>query len=230
MNADDVPAWFGKIAGLGDFANRRLSRDAAQALDGWLAQGIAASRAQLGERWLNVYLTSPLWRFAWAPGLLDASWWFGVMMPSVDNVGRYFPLVVLQARAAPPISAQALSQLEDWYDAAADVALQTLQPGASLDQFEAALAQLAQGTPLPAEGVVTALGAAQWPERSRYEIADGASLAQWLPALAVSDTVRRFQGCSLWWPLRPGVQDSSASIAVGLPGQDSFARLLEGIW
>ena len=230
MNADDVPAWFGKIADLGDFANRRLNQDAAQALDSWLAEGIATSRAQLGERWLNVYLTSPLWRFAWAPGLLDASWWFGVMMPSVDNVGRYFPLVVLQARAAPPASAEALSRLERWYDAVADTALQTLQPGTSLDQFEVALAQLAQSTPLPAEGAIAGLGAAQWPERTRCEIAGGASLAQWLPALTLSETVRRFQGCSLWWPLRPGVHDSSASIAVGLPGRDSFARMLEGVW
>ena len=73
------------LASLGDFATRRLPQDSARLLDGWLAQGVDTSRAQLGERWLNVYLTSPLWRFAWAPGVLDASWWFGLLMPSVDN-------------------------------------------------------------------------------------------------------------------------------------------------
>ena len=62
---DAAPAWYSKLACLGDFASRRLAQDTARLLDAWLAQGVDTSRAQLGERWLNVYLTSPLWRFAW---------------------------------------------------------------------------------------------------------------------------------------------------------------------
>jgi len=227
---DDAPAWFGKMAGLGDFASRRLGQDVAQAIDRWLAAGIDASRVQLGERWLNVYLTSPLWRFAWAPGVLDANWWFGVMMPSVDNVGRYFPLVVLQAAAAPPVRGEALERLDRWYLAVADAALGTLQPGASLDRFEAELTRAVQGAPLPRASAEAALAAAQWPERTRYELPGGATLAQWIDALTVSESVRRVQGCSLWWSLRPGEPSGGASLAIGLPPPESFARLLEGVW
>lgn len=228
--ADEAPAWYGKLAGLGDFASRRLPQDTARLLDGWLAQGVDTSRAQLGERWLNVYLTSPLWRFAWAPGVLDAAWWFGLMMPSVDNVGRYFPLVVLQSRAEAPASGDALNRLEQWYAAVARAALRTLQPGSSLDQFEAELAQLAGASPLPVSGPPAPWAAAQWPERTRHEIEAGTSLSSCLEQLAVVESLRRFRGCSLWWSLRPGAQDSSLSMAVGLPPRESFVHLIEGVW
>jgi len=227
---DAAPAWYGKLACLGDFASRRLAQDTARLLDAWLAQGVDTSRAQLGERWLNVYLTSPLWRFAWAPGVLDASWWFGLMMPSVDNVGRYFPLVVLQARAEAPASGEALNQLEQWYAAIARAALRTLQPGSSLEQFEAELAQVGSTSPLPLSSPAAPWAAAQWPERTRHEVEAGTSLAGCLEQLAVVESLRRFRGCSLWWSLRPGAQDSSLSMAVGLPTRESFVHLLEGVW
>ena len=65
---ETTAGWFGKLACLGDFASRRLAPDFTQACDAWLSRCVEASRAQLGERWLETYLTSPLWRFAWAPG------------------------------------------------------------------------------------------------------------------------------------------------------------------
>lgn len=227
---DAAPAWFGKLASLGDFATRRLSQHTTRTLDSWLAQGIDASRAQLGERWLDAYLTGPLWRFAWAPDVLDANWWFGLLMPSVDNVGRYFPLVVLQSRAEPPADAAALDRLEQWYAALAHAALRTLQPGSSIDQFEAELAHIAHAASLPASDAAASWPTTQWPERSRHDMANGTSLSTCLQQLAVAETLRRFRGCSLWWSLRPGAQDSSLSIAVGLPAQESFAHLLEGVW
>jgi len=228
--AQQLPAWYGKLASLGDFAGRRLPQETIAALDGWLAQSVDTSRTQLGERWLNTYLTSPLWRFAWAPGVLGAPWWFGLLMPSVDNVGRYFPLVVLQPRVEAPHDAAGLAQLEQWYSAVARAALRTLQPGSSLDAFEAELAQAAQLAPLPDTPQAAPWQAAQWPERTRHELAEGMSLAGCLGELAVSESLRRFRGCSLWWSLRPGAGPSSLSMAVGLPARDAFVHLLEGVW
>lgn len=227
---DETPAWYGKLASLGDFASRRLSQDTARTLDAWLAQGVSASRARLGERWLEVYLTGPLWRFSWAPGVLDSHWWFGVLMPSVDNVGRYFPLVVLQARAAAPTAEAALQRLEDWYAAVSVTALRTLQPGGSLDQFEAELAQIADTSPLPCGALVPAWVTTHSPQRTRHELAPGTSLAACFERLAVTETLQRAQSCSLWWPLRPGAPASSVTLAVGLPTGESFVPMFEGAW
>jgi type VI secretion system protein ImpM len=227
FGSEPAPAWFGKIACLGDFASRRLPQDTAQKFDTWLARGVEASRTQLGERWMNVYLTSPLWRFALAPGVLDGRWWFGVLMPSVDNVGRYFPLLVTQACDEAPHDSDSLNQLEHWFASIAQAALGTLQPGGTLEQFEA---ELAQAPGLPALEPATPWPAAQWPERSRHELAGGVTLAQCLNELAVVESLRRFRGCSLWWSLRPGSGPSSLSTAVGLPAGDSFIHMLEGSW
>jgi type VI secretion system protein ImpM len=224
-----APGWLGKIACLGDFASRRLPLPAAQACDAWLARSIDASRTQLGDRWLETYLTSPLWRFAWAPGVLDAQWWFGVLMPSVDNVGRYFPLLVAQARAQPLHDAPALQQLERWYAQVAGATLATLQPAGTVEHFEEALAQvpaLPEGTPAP--DVIDT----QWPDRTCHEFAVGANLADGMLGHARAATLERLRGCSLWSAWRPGPDggEAAVSIAVGLPAPASFTQLLRGVW
>ena len=55
----------------------------------------ATSRAALGDRWLDLYLTSPAWRFACAAGVCGPAPVVGLMAPSVDRVGRYFPLALV---------------------------------------------------------------------------------------------------------------------------------------
>lgn len=140
-NAAAPPGWFGKLVALGDFASRRLPPDWVRTCDQWLSACLTHSRAELGPAWLALYLNAPLWRFAWAPGVIDAQWWSGVLMPSCDQVGRYFPLVVAQAGIAPPQDAAALAQLEDWYRQVAQAALHTLD-GLSVEGFDAELAQV----------------------------------------------------------------------------------------
>ena len=47
-----------------------------------------------GLRWLDVYLTSPAWRFVCAAGACGPRPVMGLMAPSVDQVGRYFPITL----------------------------------------------------------------------------------------------------------------------------------------
>lgn len=87
---------YGKLPAHGDFIHRNLNSGFVQLWDDWLQLFIASGREQLGEDWLNIYLTSPIWRFSLSPGVLDEFAWIGVLMPSVDRVGRYFPISVLR--------------------------------------------------------------------------------------------------------------------------------------
>lgn len=225
--AGEPAGWFGKIAPVGDFASRRLSPAFTQACDGWLSRCLEASRAQLGERWLEAYLTSPLYRFAWAPGVVDPQWWFGAMMPSVDNVGRYYPLLIAQAAGGPPSASADLERLERWFAQLVEAALVTLQPGATLERFEAMLVQAAA---LPTPAATTTYAEAQWPDRTSHALPAAAPLAQGLAGFAAQETLRRFRGCSMWWPLLADGAESHLSVAVGLPAAESFAQLLEGAW
>ncbi len=45
--------------------------------------------------WLDLYLTSPAWRFVCAGGACGPRPAIGLMVPSVDRVGRYFPLTLV---------------------------------------------------------------------------------------------------------------------------------------
>jgi len=200
-----VPGWFGKLACLGDFASRRLPTPFVRACDAWLSQGLAASRTQLGERWLDTYLTSPLWRFVWAPGVLDRTWWFGVMMPSVDNVGRYFPLLVAQPLAEPA----PVASLARWYADVSQAALETLQPGATLERFDGALQAAAQ------------------PATSGDSAPVGGEA---LTMLAGDDAAQRLHGRTLWWTSRSRGGESRLTVAMGLPKAASFGELLQGAW
>jgi type VI secretion system protein ImpM len=227
MRTQAEPAgWFGKLACLGDFGSRRLPQTFVQACDDWLSRCLVVSRSQLGTRWLDTYLTAPVWRFAWAPGVVDDQWWFGAMMPSCDNVGRYFPLVVARPDRALPNLPPALARLDAWYASIVQTMLDTLQPDASLESFDAALAQASgAGIGIRDEPQVQRLAG-----RIRHVAETPGSLNAWLPAVAVPMWAGAMPHASLWWPVQSNAAASALSLAQGLPTPEHFVELLEGSW
>ncbi len=107
--------FFGKLPGHGDFVRAGLPEEVVEGWDGWVRAGLAESRAVLGEAWRDAFLEAPVWRFRFAPGLLAKPGLSGVMAPSVDRAGRYFPLMLGAAMAAPPEPENAAA----WFDALA---------------------------------------------------------------------------------------------------------------
>ncbi len=141
--------FFGKVPTHRDFLSRRLPRSFLAPWDHWLQEAIATSRVQLGEAWLQAYLVNPLWRFCLSPGLCGPELWAGIVMPSVDRVGRYFPLSIVASlpRGAAlfgiPVRAQA------WFDEAEAVILSALEDDAfEVDQFDEGVRQLASRMPM----------------------------------------------------------------------------------
>jgi type VI secretion system protein ImpM len=138
-----LTGFFGKVPSHGDFVSRRLPEAFLRPWDTWLQNGLQHSRERLGERWLEVYLCSPVWRFALAAGVCGDQGWAGVMLPSVDRVGRYFPLTVAVAVASedvPPFAR--LEQDAQWYAQAERLALSTLVEGFTMTAFDSALRAL----------------------------------------------------------------------------------------
>lgn len=87
-----IVGFYGKVPARGDFVRSGLPRDFTDPWDAWLAQAIAGSRARMGEDWLPAFLEAPVWRFVLAPGLCGERAVLGLVLPSVDRAGRYFPL------------------------------------------------------------------------------------------------------------------------------------------
>lgn len=202
-----MTGYFGKVSTHGDFVTRRLPDALVAAWDTWLQACIGASRAQLGERWLDHYLTSPVWRFAVAPGVLAPEGLGGVMMPSVDRAGRYFPLM-LGATGAPPLLDWYHAQ-EDWFDAMEDLARASLETGFTLAQFDAAF------DPVPGPDAAPAGAAVRLPL--------GADIDARIAAATL-------HGHTLWWSEGSPRVEASLLLCTGMPQPSAFAAMLDGQW
>jgi type VI secretion system protein ImpM len=141
-----APGWYGKLPVLGDFASRRLDQDFVDGWDSWLASGMLALRERGENTWLDGYLASPSWRFLLMPGVLDgaagAQAWAGVLMPSVDRVGRYFPFTIAQPLGAGPASIQQMSSLWQWLGKLDDIAADAMHEDWSVHRLEDELARI----------------------------------------------------------------------------------------
>ena len=166
-------------------------------------------------------------RFAWAPGIIDSRWWFGLLMPSCDSVGRYFPLVIAQPRARAPEDRIALDHLELWYEHLARAALRTLsdEEGGSLDSLEAALQE---APPWPTAGRQSTVTLRETLHGDHLALAPAATLNQWLHGFALRDLSRRLAGCSVWWRVTEDRSGDTVDIVHGLPDGAGFAALLRG--
>lgn len=142
MPWDKRTGWYGKLPSLGDFAGRRLAPDLIETWDGWLANGLAQWRDQDPEGWLQAYLDGPSWRFLLMPGVLAgvALPLAGVLLPSVDRVGRYFPLTLLRAVQGTPGTAAQLR----WLHHLDDLAVDAMQDDWDIERLEAELLRLDQ--------------------------------------------------------------------------------------
>lgn len=147
-DAPTPPGWHGKLPSLGDFASRRLTPGFLAVWDTWLAQGMQQLRQRDPAGWLDAYLASPTRRFLLMPGVLGgpaagAAAWAGVLMPSVDRVGRYFPFTIVQPVPGLPASAQQIPQLWRWLGQLDELAADALHDDWPVDRLESELARLA---------------------------------------------------------------------------------------
>ena len=126
---------FGKLPMFGDFIQRNLPPTFVSVWDEWLQHYIAGPREQMGEHWLDIYLTSPVWRFIFSVGTIDSHAWAGIMIPSVDQVGRYYPFsVALRIPGEIPLLDFVATQTA-WFDSVEDLTLQVLDSQYELDEF-----------------------------------------------------------------------------------------------
>ena len=226
-NAETAPGYHGKLVAKGDFVTRRLPRGFLDPWDSWLQDVIGGSRTRMGEAWLDAYLTSPIWRFALSPGLCGEVAAAGVLMPSVDRVGRYFPLTiaVLLVHGADLLDVPVAGAA--WFAKAEELVQSALADSFDFDGFDAQVAAL--GAPTTGESKLPAAITEAGPGlRVAIPSADAVDQAyRRLAARVVSTACSR---CSLWWT--SGSQDVAATFIAcnGLPPVEGFAAFLDGRW
>lgn len=180
---------FGKFPGLGDFFRLDLAAGFVDPWDRWLQEGMVAAREALGEGWQDAYFSAPIWRFTLSPGLSGAAGVLGVMMASVDRVGRQFPLTLATPLGDGQSALAEHLRHEALFVALEDVALAALEDGMTRDHLAERLAPLALAPPAPDLRVETAQGGLT---------AVGAAPGALAPMLAAGQIADRFRKPSVW--------------------------------
>jgi len=228
--ATQVAGLYGKLPARGDFLSRRLDADFIAQWDEWLQRAIRDSREALGERWLECFLSAPVWRFVLPAGMYSKPGWVGIMLPSVDRVGRYFPLTLAAPLHHETIDLPAsLAAALSWLDSLEALALEALTPELDFDAFDQRLAALALPAGLPAAAApsddTVPLGEAA-PTFQVWTFENGDDVTR-----VLSEPSRELRTASALWltlggeTLRPCV----AACAGPISGE-RFCALLDGRW
>lgn len=221
-----MQGFFGKIPCLGDFVTRDLPREFLDKWDEWLQKSVADSKVALGDTWLNTYLTSPIWRFVLLPGVCGEQGWAGIMTPSVDRVGRYFPLTFASSLGDDVQPFQVIETAVDWFAAAEALAFTVLnEDRVDVDTLQSSVQALDNSVMLGNGNVAPTLVGGEWGLRL-------AGITDRTISSSVCHELVRFQvgPYSIWWT--PGSDDleSMGLVSPDLPNPQCFVRFLEGSW
>lgn len=186
---------------------------------------MSASRHQLAADWQNAFLTAPVWRF-WLGADICGTTTVGAIMPSVDGIGRYYPLTLLAiADPSSPIPPPDLNSQDQWFVVAEDFLLSTLDQANTFERISAALDDLP--TPL----------AATTAENSAEVLAIGDTMVGIITAgKTFQDSLTMLRqsnhgtsaAASFWWTEGGGDFPPMALCSQGLPDPFRYSILLTG--
>ena len=222
--------FFGKLPSHGDFIERRVAGRFRELWDDWMQRCMYASQQELAGRWLDCYLTSPIWRFYLCDGVAGPATYAGILLPSVDRVGRYFPLTVVVELPAGIAAASFAQAAVGWFELIEQLSADALQdPNFDLGAFDAALAASADKLDgvdrLPAPLMFPGASSQwHWPT----PCVDGFAAAISGPLMSMAQSALR--PMTLWWTSGSELIEPCILLNRSLPKPDSFAALLAGTW
>lgn len=207
MGIEGAVGVFGKLPARRDYVQHGVEPRLMQVMDPWLQSAVAESRRALGEAWLDSWLLAPIWRFWFDAGIAGKPV-LGALMPSVDGVGRYFPLCALGtfgAQVPPP----EFDEQADWFAAVEALLLAALAEGGS---YEALLAGL-DALPPPKECPASA--------------GDCAGVCGTFATLRERALGGFYVGVSCWWlQSSDGASPPHALLRRGLPAPAEYVAMV----
>lgn len=208
--------FYGKLPDAGGFVQQHLCSAFVAAWDRHFQRAVETARHELGEQWCAAWERGEAWRFVLSPGVCGSSAWCGLTGPSVDCLGRGFPMVL-----AAPCVGEIGNILRDaaWFDSLERVYLAARHDTVSVESFAAQVASLPRlrsGT----TDVAAVLGVPDGEgEEGRTSLPHGGAMVMLLADLWRQSAMQGGTRC-LWW-----TRGASRMLATwGLP--NSYASLL----
>ena len=217
--------FFGKLPAVGDFVQRNLEVGFVDKWDRWLQNGLYAAENEMLESWPDIYLTSPIWRFILSPGVVGEESYAGVMLPSIDSTGRYFPLTVVTQVSQACVGRVWSADANDWFVAIETLLLSALEKSLPLDHFceqiqmlPALWASTEQGQPSNPEPFVCI-------ELDHVYAAPAVFAGMWLEQSMTNQQAKTF-----WWSPGSDLVAPALLVSRDLPDSKHFSALFNGQW
>lgn len=227
----------GKIPGHGDFVSRNIPDEFMFPWNQWVQTVVGVSQEQQENLWLQTFLTSPVWRFAMSPGVCGAYGMIGIMIPSVDRVGRYYPFTLASQSYGDPL--HHLINDEEWYNNSEDLIISALEDDIKIDS----LVESSTNIPFPMKPKQQQ---EQHQTTSNYDNGiPGNSKSNW--SLPINSSAKKdikdalpgffsialqeiFKNHSLWWTNGSENIAPTLLICEGLPPISGYSAMLDGNW
>jgi type VI secretion system protein ImpM len=216
---------FGKLQAKRDFIAIATPRAFLSAWEPWMQAAISASRAELKDRWQAAFLVAPIWRF-WLGADVCGTTVAGAIMPSMDGVGRYYPLTIFAfAEAGTSIPPPELVPQDDWFATLEGFLLSTLQTERSFEQISADLNGLSQPSCSQFDNRPANLH--MLPKGAALVIGE-AAVSEGFRLIRTYDHARAYAALSFWWTEGGEGYERHALAAFRLPDPYLFGSMLTG--
>ncbi len=219
---------FGKIPQQSDFVTHHLPESFIEHWHHWLQSCLSISREQRGDDWMQGYMVSPVWHFALMPGIISDKSVVGVMIPNVDQVGRYFPSII--AHVGDHDVWSAYLEGNDWFQQAEKIALLSLADETTYSQLIGEL----ESMPTPEFEALP-----QYSTQASMQVFKGNQVVQKKAEQSHSELAtsllpkaiqHRYGNHSLWWTEGSEIISPSLAISSDLPDPGQYAAMLDGNW
>ncbi|HHL18302.1 MAG TPA: type VI secretion system-associated protein TagF [Thiothrix sp.] len=217
--------YYGKVPTHGDFVSGSLPRQFIDPWDTWLQQAMATSRQQIGENWLNSYLTAPPYHYVLSPNLCGENIWLGVMIPSVDRIGRYYPLTLCRTVSPTANPLLLFQQHQQWFTDAQTLLLSCLEEAFELAEFEQKLKHLVIN-----ESNTPTVDPLQVHQEVAWRVESERQMVELCPALFSAVLDKFCMAYSIWKTEGSYHTPPSFLLAQGFPPFESVSPMLDGRW
>ena len=215
---------FGKLPAKRDFVAVNAPRRFLETWEPWLQSSVATAKQTIGTDWVQSYNRAPIWRY-WLGADLCGDALIGAVMPSVDGVGRAFPLTIFASEDGDGLAPPEIDDNTPWCEDVEALLLSALDAGATLEGITEAMAAV---RPPALYARATSSGCRELSDGGiLVDTTDGRASTAFLAARRYGHR-RAFASQSFWWTIGGEGFPPCALSYIGLPPPTRFSDFLTG--
>ena len=226
MSNSVITGLYGKLPSHGDFIYRNLPTSFINAWDDWLQTYISISQDKLQNAWLDVYLTRPIWRFVLSPGAMDINSWAGIMIPSVDRVGRYFPFTVLAKIPGNTNLLHFISSHNNWFEKIEELAITALDGVYTAEELMAEIEKAS----LSVNTIPSSIKISDLPDSIVIDYLESSSINELYPSILDLYFRNTMPSFSVWSTSGSEYVNRCMFVVHGMPSQSGLVAMMDGQW